>query len=297
MSDRSLKRAVILAAGRGSRLVPYDVVPKPLKLVASVPLLVRILRTLQAEGITEAVVVVGYRGDQIRKTLLCEPSLALKLIFVENEQWDRGANGVSLLAARHWIDQECLLSMADHLYAPELVRRLRKADLGGRSALAVDRDILRCFDLPDATKVKLEGSRIVNIGKDIEDYDALDTGVFRIGPALIEELEKVFEVHGDCSLSDGVRSLASTGRFVTVDSGDARWIDVDTPEAHARAEAMIGVWGDQLNHDPSAVMAEGPPSSHSLARSLREKLGTRDSISEKAVMRRLGSIASGGDAE
>src|SRR5687768_3939804 len=150
----SVRRAIILAAGRGSRLVTGETIPKPLKEVAGVPLLVRILRTLQSEGITEAVVVVGYRGDQLKKALLAEPSLALKLMFVENKTWDVGANGISLIAAREYLDEDCILSMADHLYAPEIVRRLQEADLRGACALAIDRDIERCFDLDDATKVK-----------------------------------------------------------------------------------------------------------------------------------------------
>src|SRR3954468_6603205 len=83
-SKREVKRAVVLAAGRGSRLVSGEEIPKPLKHVGGVPLLVRILRTLQSEGITECVVVVGYRGDQIERALLSEPSLALELFFVEN---------------------------------------------------------------------------------------------------------------------------------------------------------------------------------------------------------------------
>jgi histidinol-phosphate aminotransferase len=256
-TKREVKRAVILAAGRGTRLVSQEEFPKPLKPVAGVALLVRILRTLQAEGITEAVVVIGYRGEQIRKALLAEPSLALKLIFVENDRYDR-ANGVSLLAAKAFVDQDCILSMADHLYAPELVRRLREADLKGACALAVDYDHERCFDIDDATKVKLAGNKITDIGKEIEDYDAIDTGVFRINRALVDELEKLFVARGDCSLSEGVRALSASGKFVTVDGGEARWIDVDTPEACARAEAMIRVWGDLLGDDPTAAATIDP---------------------------------------
>ncbi len=261
---REVKRAIILAAGRGTRLVSQEEFPKPLKPVSGVPLLVRILRTLQSEGITEAVVIVGFRGEQIRKALLAEPSLALKLTFVENENYDK-ANGVSLLAAKDYVDQDCILSMADHLYAPELVRRLREADLKGACALAVDYDIERCFDIDDATKVKLVGNKIVNIGKEIESYDAIDTGVFRIGPALIGELEKLYVARGDASLSDGVRALCASGQFVTVDGGDARWIDVDTPEAYARAEAMIRVFGDQLGDDPTAAASIDPESMEQFA--------------------------------
>lgn len=245
-----MQRAIVLAAGRGSRLVAETELPKPLKPVAGVPLLVRILRTLQAEGIREAVVVIGDRGESIRKALLGDPSLLLKLRFVENLDFHK-KNGVSLLAAREFIDRECLLTMADHLYSPEIVRRLQAFDLPrGACALGVDFDIERCFDLDDATKVKLDGPRIAGIAKELHEYDAIDTGVFRIGPALIEELDRVHRATGDCSLSDGVGALARHGKFLACSVGEARWIDVDTPDAAARAEAMLRVFGDLLGDEP-----------------------------------------------
>ncbi|MBM4360242.1 MAG: histidinol-phosphate transaminase [Deltaproteobacteria bacterium] len=247
-----MQRAVVLAAGRGSRLVGEQELPKPLKPVAGVPLLVRILRTLQSQGIREAVVVVGDRGEHIRRALTAEPSILLKLRFVENLDFHK-KNGVSLLAARRYIDRECLLTMADHLYSPEIVRRLQTFELpSGSCALGVDHDIERCFDIDDATKVKLDGLAIASIAKELESYDAIDTGVFRIGPALIEELERVYEAQGDCSLSDGVYALARRGRFLGCSVGEARWIDVDTPEAAARAEAMLRVFGDELGDEPEA---------------------------------------------
>jgi histidinol-phosphate aminotransferase len=248
-----LERAVILAAGTGSRLVAQESFPKPLKQVAGVPLLVRVLRTLQGEGIREAVIIIGYRGEQIKKALLAEPTLGLKLHFVKNERYDR-KNGVSLLAAKEFIDQECILSMADHLYSPEVVRRLAGFDLPeGACALGVDYDIERCFDLDDATKVRLKSGRIADIGKEISDYNCLDTGVFRIGPALVHELERLEKHAGDCSLSDGVRVLAERGAFFGCDVGDSRWIDVDTPAAFMRAEAMVRVFGDSLGDEPAQV--------------------------------------------
>ncbi len=244
-------RAVILAAGTGSRLVAGEPIPKPLKEVDGVPLVVRVLRTLQSEGIREAVIVVGYEGEQIKRALKAAPELGLELHFVENPAYDK-RNGISLLAAKAYVDRECILSMADHVYSPEIVRRLRNLELTkGACALAVDYDIERCFDLPDATKVALEAGRIVDIGKEIDRYDALDTGVFRIGPSLIAALEEELSHSGDPSLSCGVRALAQRGLFLACDAGDARWIDVDTPAAFARAEAMVRVFGDDLGDEPT----------------------------------------------
>jgi len=251
-------RVVVLAAGRGSRLVAADEPPKPLKPIASVPLLVRILRTLQGEGVREAVIVIGHGGDQIRHALVREPSLAMQLRFVINTEADK-SNGVSLLAAKAYVDGDCLLTMADHLYSPELVRRLQMFDLpAGGCALAVDHDVERCFDIDDATKATVEAGRIVRIGKELEAYDVIDTGVFRIGPSLIDKLEEVYEQRGDCSLSDGVGALAREGKMYACGIGDARWIDVDTPAAAQRAEAMLHVFGELLGDEPSGTVRADP---------------------------------------
>jgi histidinol-phosphate aminotransferase len=256
MKERRITRAIVLAAGLGSRL--QSDIPKPIREVSGVPLLVRVLRTLEDVGIQEAVIVLGHRGEQIRRTLQATPGIGLELRFVENPRYT-AKNGVSLLAAKEYIDGECLLTMSDHLYSPELPRRLIAAELPpGACGLGVDRDIARCFDIDDATKVVTENGRIVEIAKELPDYDAIDTGVFRIGPSLVRELEAVVARQGDASLSEGVRALSERGMFFACDVGDARWIDVDTPEAMERAEAMLRVFGDSLGDEPGSAGVVDP---------------------------------------
>lgn len=246
--QRLLDRAIVLAAGLGSRLVQGADHPKPLEPVAGVPLLVRILRTLATEGVREAVIVTGHLGDTLRRALEADTSLGVKLTFVDNAAFATTKNGVSLLAARAFVDRDVLLTMADHLFSPAVVRTLRDASLpAGVCALAVDFDIPRCFDLDDATKVRVVDGRIAAIGKELTTYDALDTGVFLIGPELTDELARLFAATGDCSLSEGVAALMTRGRFFACDVGDAQWIDVDTPEALAHAEEMIRSHGDYLS--------------------------------------------------
>ncbi|HEX7672385.1 MAG TPA: NTP transferase domain-containing protein, partial [Polyangiaceae bacterium] len=144
MKERRITRAIVLAAGLGSRL--QSDIPKPLRAVSGVPLLVRVLRTLEDVGIKEAVIILGHQGETIRRALLATPGIGLELRFVENENY-LAKNGVSLLAAKDYVDGECLLTMSDHLYSPELPRRLMAADLPqGACALGVDQDVARCFD-------------------------------------------------------------------------------------------------------------------------------------------------------
>src|SRR3954469_6721555 len=246
-------RAIVLAAGLGSRLSEGgDVTPKPLRRVAGVPLIVRVLRTLEAAGIEHAVVVIGHCGHLIKEAVAEGHDLGLEVSFVENTDYLK-KNGVSVLTAAAFIDQECVLTMSDPLYSPELVRRLLAAEIpADGAALAVDYDIPRCFDLDDATKVGVERGLIVRIAKELDSYDALDTGVFRIGPSLVAELSRVAELNGDASLSDGVQALSRRKLFAAIDVGEVRWIDVDTQPALERAEAMLRVFGEDLGDEPGS---------------------------------------------
>jgi histidinol-phosphate aminotransferase len=253
-------RAIVLAAGVGSRVSEGgDLAPKPLRRVAGVPLVVRVLRTLEAAGVEHAVVVIGHAGHLIKEAVAAEAELGLAVTFVENTDYLK-KSGVSVLAAAAYIDRECLLTMADHLYSPELVKRLLAAELpADGAALAVDYDLPRCFDLEGATKVAVERGRIVRIAKELAAYDALDTGVFRVGPSLVAELSRVVEQNGDASLSDGVQALSRRGVVAAVDVGEVRWIDVDTQPALERAEAMLRVFGDDLGDEPGSSDSQIDP--------------------------------------
>jgi len=248
------KRAVVLAAGTGSRLrAGGNQTPMPLRKVSGTPLLVRVLSTLRAAGIEEAVIVTGYEGEALRDQLVGQAPEGLELFFVHNARYE-AKNGVSVLAAAEYIEEGCILTMSDHLYSVDLVRRLLAHDLPeGACCLAVDSDIPRCFDLDDATKVYAEGGKIRRIGKELADYNCLDTGVFRIGPSLLTELALVEAQTGDCSLSDGVQALSRRGLFHVADVGDALWIDVDTPDALVQAESLLRVYGDDLAGIPRSV--------------------------------------------
>lgn len=251
-------RALILAAGLGSRLANGDPTPKPLREVSGVPLIVRVIRALENQGIREVGIVVGYQAEELISGL-GDFELEARLSFFRNDEY-RKPNGTSVLAARDFVTEPTLLLMSDHLWSPRLLEAVASYPVTDReSVLGVDSRIDACFDLDDATKVVVQGDRIERIGKELEEYNALDTGVFLITPALIEALDAV-NGPGGCSLSQGVAALAAEGRMKAADVGDATWIDVDTPEAHAEAERLICELGDDLDAlgpEPGIVAAQG----------------------------------------
>jgi len=231
--------AIILAAGSGSRLGGDGTsLPKPLQPVGGRALVDRVIDTFLAVGVRQFTVVTGFAKEEITSHLRTQRWPEADLAFVENPDWQK-KNGLSVLAARDTVAGPFFLSMADHVFAPALVATLAAAVRSPEWLyLAVDRKLSSIFDMDDATKVQTKGDEIIQIGKELPTFDAVDTGVFICPPALFAHLESV-KVDGDCSLSDGVRSMAVAGRARAVDVGDALWQDVDTPEMLAQAEAQL----------------------------------------------------------
>src|ERR1700747_2819574 len=235
---KKVNQCLILAAGNGTRIRNNSGgLPKPLVDFRGRPIIEHIVQRAHRAGIESFVIVVGYRSDLIRNWFEGR-SLGVSVTFVENPDYHK-ANGVSALKARNLSHENFLLLMADHLFEPETAETLIQQPLAsGEMILAVDPNIDRVFDLDDATKVLRDGNRIVDIGKEIAHYDALDTGMFLCSPALFDRLESANK-NGNCSLSDGMRQLAEERRLRALEIGEAHWQDVDTPEALAHAEGVF----------------------------------------------------------
>jgi 1L-myo-inositol 1-phosphate cytidylyltransferase len=129
--------------------------------------------------------------------------------------------------------------MGDHLFeAPVLTRLLRTPTTDDESLLAVDTRRTAADIASEATKVRMDGDRIVAIGKDLPVYDALDTGLFVCTPALFPALASS-RLTGDTTLSGGIRLLAARGWMRGVDIGDAAWCDIDTISDLETAESLL----------------------------------------------------------
>jgi len=230
---------LIIAAGHGSRL--RDISPsKPLTLVAGVPLIEHVARAAAAGGATGFTMVTGHEAARLEAFLtdLAE-RLRLPIAPVRIADWDR-PNGHSVLAGAAAIAGDYLLTMADHLFDPAIVRLLLAAPAAALT-LAVDRDLANpLLDMDDATKVALGANGAINrIGKTLAHFDAIDTGLFRATPALAASIKAAVADGEAGSLSDGVQRLADRSQAMTVEVEGARWLDVDDAAALAKAEAMV----------------------------------------------------------
>lgn len=230
------RQALVLAAGRGSRLGGQT--PKPLHRLLGVPLLARNLLTLERAGITDAYVVLGYRAEEVRREMEAFGRLGLRVHWLYNRRWERG-NGVSVLAGAEVLTRPFVLAMGDHIFDVGAVERLFEHAHGLAGVdLLVDSRTDRVPDVDEATKVVVAGGRIVEIGKSLERFDAIDTGLFLATPKLFEAIERGVAT-GRESLSDGVGRLARESRARAIDGGDFLWADIDTPSDAAHAERKL----------------------------------------------------------
>lgn len=211
--------------------------PKPLIPIAGRPLFSYTIDCLEKAGIQIVHVVTGPNSDVLLGGLRSLMPAGMQLHAIHNPDWQK-QNGISLLAAVDHVRSPFVLTMGDHLFDPSILDlAIQKRDLGDVN-LAMDRKLDAVFDLQDAMKIRTRGEQLIAIGKDLEEYDAIDIGLFVCSPEIFKYLEQA-KRNGDCSLADGVRAMAADGKVRAIDIGNAWWHDIDTAEMLAHAEEAL----------------------------------------------------------
>ncbi len=235
------RTGIILAAGFGSRLngTVEETSFKPLTPVAGTPLIFRVIKSLGIAGCTRVVIVLGHGYKEIKQSIEERYEGPIELIYAYNEDYNL-KNGVSVLAARKYVEDEFVLTMADHILEDSLMKKAaRHAPPEDGATLLVDYKLDTIFDMDDATKVLADGNQLVSIGKQIAKFNCVDTGVFLGTQGLLKALDDRYQEEGDVSLSDGVQELARRKKMEVLDIEDGFWQDVDTPEMMRYAEKKL----------------------------------------------------------
>lgn len=222
-------KAVIVAAGMGSRL-NHDT-PKTLLPLGNSTILSTILKNISQAGIHDFVIVVGYQGNDIKNYLRDRNYLGYNICFVENLEWQRG-NGISVLVAEQKVGQErFLLSMSDHIVSANAIERVIHHN-SFANLLLVDPKLNNIFDLDDATKVEIKGDKIINIGKEIINYNGIDCGIFKLTHRFFDSMRESLKLNQE-SISASVKGLIANNNMEAVFmQPDEFWIDIDTPESY-----------------------------------------------------------------
>jgi len=233
-------KCLIIAAGRGSRLSSRGD-SKPLVPLLGLSLIERVVLTAQKSGLTDFHVVTGYNGDKVRHYLdRFSQRRNIHITHITNNEWEK-ENGISVLKAKGLLHENFILLMTDHIFDKSILVNLRHERVADGEVMLAVEDNLKTDELVDgndSTKVLVKDNRILDIGKNIKNYNAYDTGIFLCSPALFSAIEESVQ-NGESSLSGGIRVLASKGKAKAFDIKDHYWIDVDDEKTFKKAENRL----------------------------------------------------------
>jgi choline kinase len=238
---------MVLAAGAGRRLQPWtETVPKTLVPVDGDRTILDVsLGNFARVGLTDVVVVVGYKADAVRERqaeLEERHGVSLELVFNDKaEEWN---NAYSLWCAREHFSRGIVMVNGDTI-APASVTQtlLDAAGRGDDLVLALD-DVHELAE--EEMKVQLSDERLLTrITKLMDPAEAVGEyiGLTLIEPhasdALADALKTTFERDPQLYYEDGFQELAERGGRVGVASiGDVEWVEVDDHADLARAREV-----------------------------------------------------------
>ena len=243
-------KAILLAAGQGTRLRPYTLDrPKAMVELVGMPMIERQCRVLERAGISDRVIVGGYRADRFAS------GLGRCLV---NPAFETTNMVASLMTARAEMDgcQDILVCYGDIVYEPIVLQSVLEGD--GEIAVAGDRQwrrfwALRMSDpLADAETMRMENGRIRELGKRPLSYDEIEgqyIGLFRIRAEAVAPLLAFHDGLDRSARYDGkdfgnmyatsfLQALINAGWDVRAAPIDNGWLEVDTVEDLTLYERM-----------------------------------------------------------
>jgi NDP-sugar pyrophosphorylase family protein len=231
-------KAMVLAAGVGSRLRPLtDGTPKALIEVGGAPMIERVIRCLQAAGVTEVIVNLFHLGDRIVEFLAARGNFGLRIEFTrEAELLDTGG-GLKNAAGFFSDGQPFFLHNVDVLSDIDLTELLRyHRTAGALATLAVqsrpsvrrllfDRDgLLRGREAPEG--VEWAQGPVGGVER------LAFTGIHVIDPAIFPKLTET----GAFPIVRAYLRLAGDGERIIAYRADGRyWQDIGSVEKLERA--------------------------------------------------------------
>jgi choline kinase len=239
-------KAVILAAGVGSRLAPLtDEQPKVLVPVLGRSLLFRQLDWLALAGIAseDVVVVGGYRIDQLSSQL---SAAGFKCKVVLNEKFDTWGNFYSVLVAEPFLRGHAFLQLdgdviLDNKILPRMVADPRDAVLATDTSAELDDDAMK-VQLDDAGRVIGLDKKTLDPAKCVGEYIGVTKLSASAGAAVFRELGKFPGeglTHEYYDHSYHRLSARNEVPFGIVKVDDCRVLEIDDHTDLARAEVVL----------------------------------------------------------
>ena len=237
-------KAIILSAGRGSRLLPLtEDRPKCLLPIASTSVLGLQLDTLEAAGIDNVVVVTGFHSHLVEAELKSRKG-QMPVECIYNPFYQVADNLASCWMARHHMNEDFLLINGDTLFEHSLLEAVLKSP---EQPIQITIDKKKSYDSDDM-KVALDGTRLLAIGKTLSKSETHgeSIGLLRFmghgRDQFIHMLETILRTPDGTSVwfLTALDRIARQGANIgTLNIHGYRWQEIDTPEDYDDAWALF----------------------------------------------------------
>lgn len=235
----AITRAVLLAAGRGTRMRELtSELPKPMLRVRGKPVLQHIVEGLRTAGVRDFLIIVGWRAEVVRDFF--GDGRALEVSIGYQTQVEQNGTGKVVELARDFCgDEPFVLSYGDILVDPANYRQLVTLPDETEAIISVKRN----------EDVSQGGAVFVN-----ERFEMIDlrekpqpgeptspwynAGIYAFRPSIFEYIARLEKSpRGEYELTDAIRALAQTPRKVQALELTGAWADVRDPEVLADLNA------------------------------------------------------------
>jgi len=236
----NISKAVLLAAGRGTRMRELTAeLPKPMIKVRGKPILLHIVEGLQAAGIKNFLIIVGYHGDAVRSYFGDGTCFGLQIKYATQVVQDGTGRVVDL--ARDFVGQSpFVLSYGDILVDPGNYKAI--ADLAD--------EVEAIVSVKQNEDVSKGGAVFVNERMEVTDIREksqlgettsawYNAGVYALRPSIFDWTAKLQpSPRGEYELTDAIRDLAQCGKKVKALELTGAWADVRDPEILAQLNSL-----------------------------------------------------------
>ncbi len=248
-------RAIILAAGQGTRLLPHtERTPKCLLDLNGATVLELQLKACRRAGITETVIVTGFQWQLVEAYVSRWRQNGLARVRIEtayNPFFNTTNNLISLWSAQRFMDEDFITINGDNVFDWRILQRLRET---GKYPITVTTAHKDAYD-DDDMKVLLDGDRITAINKGIplDQADGESIGIMKFTGEGRERLKSMLEdmVRGQTAATDwytrAVERIARRGYPVGIcEIGDLQWAEIDFPEDLEKVRKNLPLYSADL---------------------------------------------------
>jgi len=237
----NINKAVLLAAGRGTRMRDLTAsLPKPMLEVRGKPVLQHIVEALRNTGLTDLLIIVGWRAEVVKEHFGNGSQLGLAIGY-ETQTVQDGTGRVVALACDFVGNDPFLLSYGDILVAPQNYRHICAALDDAEAVISVKR----------SDDVSQGGAVFVNDKFELTDLREkpkpgeptspwYNAGIYAFRRSIFDYIAKLEpSPRGEYELTDAIRNLAISGNRVRAIEIAGDWADVRDPEILAQLNADL----------------------------------------------------------